>query len=90
MSSKNTVTIDRVKTLIDSAQTQEHIFWDKELVISYKLVSGFTVLGRAACVDPANFDLSIGRKICRENAEHQIWQLEGYTLQTRLYEEGVL
>lgn len=85
----NSVTEEQIKALLDSAKTQEHTFWDKELVVSYRLPSGFTVTGRAACVDPANFDLEIGRMIARSDVERQIWQLEGYVLQLKLAENNV-
>ncbi len=78
------VTQERIDQLLDSAETQECVFWDKELVVSYKIESGFTLLGRAPCVDPKNFDLEIGRKIAREKVEDQLWQLEGYRLQLAL------
>lgn len=81
MATENRVTQARVDELLDAAETQEHVFWGKELVVSYRLPSGFTILGRAACVDPANFDIEIGRKYAREQAEHQLWQLEGYLKQ---------
>lgn len=77
----NSVSQSRIDNLLDKAQTQEAVFWEKELVVSYKLSCGFTILGRAACVDPANFDWEIGRKIAREDAESKLWQLEGYRLQ---------
>lgn len=51
---------------------------------------GDTVTGRSACVDPANFDVEIGRKYCREDAIKQMWLLEGYLLQNQLHESGVL
>ncbi len=86
----NSVTQEQINSLLDTADTQEHIFWGKELVVSYRLPNGFTVTGRAACVDPANFDLEIGRKIARESVEHQLWQLEGYRLQIELNEAGKL
>lgn len=82
--SNNRVTQEEIDALLDASETQEHIFWDKELIVSYKLPSGFTIAGRAACIDPANFDLEIGRKVARENAEHQLWQLEGYRKQLEL------
>lgn len=81
----NRVTPDQIKELLDTAETQEAVFWDKEVVVSYKLLSGFTVLGRGACVDPANFNIEIGRQVAREQAEDQLWQLEGYLLQNRLF-----
>ncbi len=87
MSDRKTFSVsqEHIDKLINEAETQEAIFWDKELVISFKLHNGFTVLGRAACVDPANFDLVIGRKIAKDNAKEQLWQLEGYLLQTKLH-----
>lgn len=87
---KNKITLQQITTLIDSAEKQEHVFWDKELVISYKLPNGFTVLGRGACVDPANFNLEIGRQVAREDAMNKLWQLEGYLLQDKLHKEGYL
>lgn len=81
------VTQTQIDYLLDSAQTQEHIFWDKELVISYLLHNGFTILGRGACVDPRNFDLEIGRKVARQDASNKLWQLEGYLLQNKLFEK---
>lgn len=86
----NSVTQDQINVLLDSADTQEHIFFGKELAVSYRLPCGFTILGRAACVDPANFDLEKGRKYARESAENQLWQLEGYRLQIELHEAGKL
>ena len=84
MPNQNRVTQEQIDLLLDNAQTQEHTFWDKELVVSYKLESGFTVTGRGACVDPANFDLEIGRRVARDDAASQLWQLEGYRLQLSL------
>lgn len=80
----NRVTLEQIKELLDAAETQEAVFWDKEVVVSYKLLSGFTVLGRGACVDPANFNIEIGRQVARKQVEDQLWQLEGYLLQNRL------
>jgi len=80
----NRVTPEQIKELLDTAITQEAVFWDKEVVVSYKLSSGFTILGRGACVDPANFNIEIGRQVARKQAEDQLWQLEGYLLQNRL------
>ena len=80
----NKVTSERIAELLDAAETSEHVFWEKELQVSYKLTSGFTITGRAACVDPANFDIDLGRRIAREDAANQLWPLEGYLLQNAL------
>lgn len=42
------------------------------------LQNGHIVLGKSACISPENYDQEIGRKISRENARNQIWELEGY------------
>lgn len=89
-SNNNRVNEDMISELLVNADIQEHIFWNKELIVSYRLVNGFTIAGRAPCVDPANFDIAIGRKVALENAKNQLWQLEGYRLQWKLYESGVL
>lgn len=89
MSTNNKVTSDQIKSILDNAETQEVVFWDKEVVVSYKLYNGFTIIGRGACVDPANFDIEIGRRVAREQAENKLWELEGYLLQNKLYEEKI-
>jgi hypothetical protein len=61
------------------------VFWSKELLVSYKLPNGFIISGRAACVDPTNFNLEVGRTVARKQAETTLWMLEGYLLQDYLY-----
>lgn len=51
------------------------------------LENGFTVTGESACASPENFNEEIGKKIAYENARNKIWQLEGYLLKERLYQE---
>jgi hypothetical protein len=48
------------------------------------LRNGFTVVGKSACVSPANYDADLGHKIARADARSQIWALEGYRLRSRL------
>ena len=85
---KNTVTKSQIDRILDTADKQEHVFWDKELVVSYLLPNGFSIVGRGACVDPANFDIEIGRSVARDDAENQLWKLEGYLLQQTLFPNG--
>ena len=42
------------------------------------LTNGYTVTGESACLNPADFDADMGKKIAYENAEEKIWLLEGY------------
>lgn len=48
--------------------------------------TGFTVVGKSAPVDPANFDPELGRRFAREDALRQLWPLEGYLMKQRLHD----
>ncbi len=87
---KNTVTQEQITKLLCAADTDHIVFWNKELIRSFKLPCGFTIIGRAACVDPLNFNLDMGMDIAYKDAEKQLWQLEGYLLQNKLYLSGEL
>lgn len=53
------------------------------------LRNGFTVIGQSACIDPLEFNKSIGEKVAWDNALEKIWELEGYLLQQRRHEAGL-
>ncbi len=80
----NTVTKEQLELLLDKSDIREFIVFGKIMLLVYQLPSGFVVVGKAACVDPANFRFDIGREICREDAIRQLWELEGYLLQNRI------
>lgn len=48
------------------------------------LRNGFTVVGKSACADPAEFDEATGRRVAPEDAKRKIWPLLGYELKTVL------
>lgn len=50
--------------------------------------SGFTVSGESACVSPENFDEELGKKYAYEAAFNKLWQLFGFNLKQKIYEEG--
>jgi hypothetical protein len=67
---------------------QYHVFEGTTLTVCVlTLRNGFTVTGESAAASPDNFDEEIGKKISRENARNKIWQLEGYLLKDRLYND---
>jgi hypothetical protein len=59
----------------------------KVMVCELVLENGFSVRGEAATVSRENFNHEIGRKISYENARDKVWQLEGYLLQQKLFNE---
>lgn len=59
----------------------------RTVVCQLTLQNGFTVDGKSACVSKENFDQEIGNKIARTNAREKIWELEGYLLKQKLFEQ---
>lgn len=74
---------------IDAAIVRTHYFRVPDTtttVCVLVLVNGFTVVGKSACVSPANFDESIGQRVAFDDARRQVWELEGYRLQQSLFD----
>lgn len=58
-------------------------------VCQLTLKNGYTVLGQSACIDPLEFNTTIGEKVAWENALDKVWDLEGYLLKQRRFEAGL-
>jgi hypothetical protein len=78
----NTVTQERVNSRVAKEEFINHR--GKTTIGIFTLVNGFVIVEASSCVDPANFNEDIGKKICRERANNKIWELEGYALQNKL------
>ncbi|MEO2212112.1 Gp49 family protein [Paenibacillus amylolyticus] len=81
----NTVTKEQVQEIMDNSEFEEiHKVFGKQCIVVAKLPNGFTVVGESACVDPSNYDETIGANIAKARIENKIWELEGYKLQNAL------
>jgi hypothetical protein len=82
------VSLDDVNKEIAS----EHYYNPGELhpltICVLKLANGFLVTGTSAPAIEANFDETIGRRLAREKCIDQIWQLMGYALRLKTYENN--
>lgn len=78
------VTLDGIKAKI-KGETYLVLPDGKSTLCILTLENGYTIKGLSACVDPAEFDLNMGRKIAFEDALRQIWPLEGYLLAEKMY-----
>jgi len=54
------------------------------------LENGYTIIGKAACVDPRKFSKATGEKYAYEDAIDKIWELEGYLLKQRRFEARLI
>ncbi len=53
------------------------------------LKNGYTVRGESSCVFIENFDAQKGREMSHKKAKDKIWELEGYLLAQRKYEDSI-
>ena len=82
------VTNDHIDSLIHSV-SYTVLPSGKVTVCEIILKNGFSVRGESAVVSKENFNEEIGNKIAYQNARNEIWQLEGYLLQQRLYDRAM-
>ena len=70
--------------MVDAFIKETHItkLGDKTTCVRVVLVNGFEIIEASACVDPANYDEEMGKKICMERIGSRVWFLLGFLLQT--------
>ena len=85
---KNFITEADIKDLIERSEIHAETIFDKVTVVSLKLPNNFIITESSACVDPNNYDFELGKKICLEKIENKLWELEGYRLACKIYEEN--
>ena len=52
------------------------------------LQNGYTVVGKSACANVANFNEDIGNRLAEEDAKRDIWPLMGYALKEEIFKNG--
>ena len=80
------LTPDHIDSVI-IGETYTNLPDGRTVVCQLTLQNGFTVDGKSACVSKENFDQEISNKIARTNAREKIWELEGYLLKQKLFEQ---
>lgn len=79
---KNTVTVEEVKECLKDAKCTTIQLFDKPCTyVEVRMPNGFTIRDTTTCVDPANYDESIGKEICLKHIEDEVWKLLGFELQ---------
>ncbi len=84
---ENTVTQKMVDNIFSQSEKKVYTVFDKCTIVSVKLENGFVLTESSACVDLANYNEEIGKEICFERIKNKIWELEGYRLQCKIFEE---
>ncbi len=81
---KNTITQEDINTILDASKFESLKMGKKTTVVCCTLPNGFTICESSSCVDPVNYNHSLGEQICRERIANKVWELEGYVLQNSL------
>lgn len=80
----NRVTIEDVQNAI--TKTDYVVLPDgRTTICQLTLDNNFTIRGESSCVDPANFDKTVGQDIAKANAMDKVWQFLGFRLADRLH-----
>ncbi len=58
--------------------------------VTVRMENGFTIRESTTCVDPANYNEEIGKKICLDKIRDTIYLLLGYELQSQIKTESAI
>lgn len=81
------ITEQHVQRLFDRAIKEDVKVGIKTTVVTCTLENGFEITESSSCVDPANYDHNLGVSICEKRIKDKIWELEGYWLQKKVFED---
>ena len=84
----NCVTQEQIDSLLKNATIEVQTILNKCTIVVVQLKNGFILTESSACVDPDNYDEKIGVEICLEHIENRLWEINGYALQKKFYEES--
>jgi hypothetical protein len=84
-----TITDDDIEDIIEHTKFKTFTVFDKCTVVVAELPNGFILTESSACVSPENYDADEGYDICFGKIEDKIWELEGYRLQQKVYEDSL-
>ncbi|MGD2278170.1 Gp49 family protein [Bacillus wiedmannii] len=84
------VTAEQIDAIMRKAKVLVSTEFEKCTVVTVKLPNGFTITESSGCVDVANYNVKLGTDICLKKIRNKVWELEGYALQKRLSDMGVM
>ena len=84
------ITDEEIEDTIRHTRFKTFTVFDKCTVVVAELPNGFIVTESSACVSPENYDEDVGYDICVKKIEDKIWELEGYRLQQKVYEDSLI
>ena len=84
----NTITQEHIEKVMNNSKVIVYKSFDKCTIVACKLPNGFVIVESSSCVNPENYNEDIGVEICMNRIKDKVCELEGYKLQTELYENS--
>lgn len=79
------VTEEQVQENMQDVIVRTMMDFDKPCTyVTVRMKNGFTLRESTTCVDPENYDESIGAQICLDKIKNKIWLLLGFALQEKI------
>lgn len=81
-----TITQEHIDEIMNNSTFDVETMFHKCTIVACKLPNGFVIVESSACVSPENYDEKMGFDICMKKIKDKVWELEGYRLQSEIYE----
>lgn len=81
----NKVPPERIDDLMARSEISTRKIGRKTTCVVCTLPNGFEIVATSACVDPNDYDETIGGNLCIDKIRNKLWELEGYRYQDNYY-----
>ena len=72
--------LDYIQQILDEAETEEHLFFNKQLVTAYRLSNGYCLLGKSDSIQGSGFMIERAREECYQDALIKLKDHECYVV----------
>ena len=81
---------ERINTLLDEAEFEINVLFDKCIVVSCELPSGFVITESYDFLVPEDYDEDLGFDICFGKIREKLWEFEKYRVMDEVFEESLI
>lgn len=77
----NSLTQNDIDRMIEASEVNVQTIGQKTTLVRVVLPTGFELVEASSCVDPKNYDETLGAEICRDHIKTRLWKHLGFLLQ---------
>lgn len=81
---------ERINALLDEAEFEINVLFDKCIVVSCELQSGFVITEYYDFLVPEDYDEDLGFDICFSKIKEKLWEFEKYRVMDEVFEESLI